>query len=186
MREKLNELEQIHSITEVLTKNEETSDVVQTVIHVEMMAVGCHLIDKNINLFDAWSLLTGYDEPIIPTNVDKKIIARLRILFSRFVGQSYWEKEIEKYREVPRKYRLIDISNQGSLREDETEKERKNRLINSFFELVADYGFLPKRMQNINEELLILGFRLIKLGTAYLPAISRIYKNDVKIRLFSL
>ena len=71
------------------------------------------------------------------------------------------------------------------LREDETEKERKNRLINSFFDLVADYGFLPKRMQNINEELLILGFRLIKLGTAYLPAISRIYKNDVKIRLFS-
>jgi len=114
MRKKLNEFERIRSIVEFLTKNEETSDVIQTIIHVELMAVGCHLIDKNINLYDAWSLLTGYDEPIIPKNVDKKIIARLRILFSRFVGQSYWEKEIEKYREVPRKYRLIDISNQGS------------------------------------------------------------------------
>lgn len=96
-----------------LKKIQEIEDWTVTIINVELMVLGCHLIDKKIKMEEAWSLLTGYDEPVVPLGVNKSILSRLRILFSQFTGQSIWEREIEEYFTLPSIYRLIDRTDEG-------------------------------------------------------------------------
>lgn len=115
MRKRINELELTQAILNRLKKHEDIVELASTIVNVEVMAVGCSMVDKNLKIQDAWSLLTGYDEPVIPKYRDKTIISRLRILFSHYAGQSYWENEIENYIGIPEKYRLIDISDEGNI-----------------------------------------------------------------------
>lgn len=103
------------NIIKRLKKFPEIEDNVHTIINVEIMAVGCSLIDKNLKLDDAWVLLTGYDEPVIPNGTNKKIISRLRILFAQHSGQAIWEKDINEYFQIPKKYRLIEKNSNGSI-----------------------------------------------------------------------
>ncbi len=96
-----------------LKKIQDIEDWTDTIINVELMAVGCHLIDKNLKLEEAWSIFTGYDEPVVPLGADKSILSRLRIIFSQFTGQSHWERELEDYFELPSIYRLIERTDEG-------------------------------------------------------------------------
>lgn len=113
MRKTLRELTQ--RIHYRVKKHPEIEEFANTIINVEVMAVGCSLIDKNIKLEDAWSLLTGYDEPIIPEYADKIIISRLRIFFAQYSGKSVWAQEIEDYFQIPKKYRLVEINKDGTI-----------------------------------------------------------------------
>ncbi|NWN94291.1 MAG: hypothetical protein HLX43_07110 [Bacillus sp. (in: Bacteria)] len=115
MRKRINELELTQAILNRLKKHEDITELASTIVNVEVMAVGCSMVDKNLKIQDAWSLLTGYNEPVIPQYRDRTIISRLRILFSHYAGQSYWENEIENYIGVPEKYRLIDFSDEGNI-----------------------------------------------------------------------
>lgn len=73
----------------------------------------------------------------------------------------------------------------------EKEGKEKSRIVNSFFDLLTDHGFLPARANNLNENIIYLGLGMIK-GNAkgyrnkdlYLPVVTRLYKNEVKLRLF--
>src|SRR5690606_3357045 len=113
MRKGVNEVGK--SILNRLKKFDEISEFAATILHIELLAVGCNMIESNLKLQDAWSLLTRYDEPIIAENRDKTLLGKLRILLSHFSGQSYLEKEIERYLEIPIKYRLIDIDHNGQI-----------------------------------------------------------------------
>lgn len=74
---------------------------------------------------------------------------------------------------------------------EEKEGEAKSRIVNSFLDLLMDHGFLPARASNLNEETLFLGLGMIKgeqkgrkYKEIYLPVITRLHKNEIKIRLF--
>ena len=160
MRKTIKEL--THPIKNKLKEISEIEDWTNTIINVELMAVGCHLIDRNIKLEDAWSLLTGYDEPIVPLGVDKSILSRLRILFSQFTGQSIWEREMEDYFAVPSIYRLLDKNDEGDIsflnprydpnRRDEYEKILRNsipRKMNNLDYATAGKFFYTRRKENV-------------------------------------
>lgn len=105
----------VEPLRKKLKKNEETKPFADTMINVELLAVGSYSIDKNLRLADAWSLLTGYDEPVIPSGKSKQIISRLRILFSQFTGQAIWEREMDTYFQIPEKYRLVELEDDGRI-----------------------------------------------------------------------
>lgn len=72
----------------------------------------------------------------------------------------------------------------------ETEKKAKSRIVNSFYDLLMDHGFLPARASNLNEDKIYLGIGMIK-GTpkgskkeVFLPVVTRLQQNEVKVRLF--
>jgi len=73
---------------------------------------------------------------------------------------------------------------------EEKEDTKKARLINSFYDLLSDHGFLPARYLKLKNENLILGFSLIKgkhrenQKDMYLPVVTRMKGSEVKIRLF--
>ncbi|WP_284035632.1 DUF3962 domain-containing protein [Neobacillus sp. 114] len=76
------------------------------------------------------------------------------------------------------------------LEHEEGEDKAKSRIVNSFFDLLMDHGFLPARASNLNEDTIYLGLGMIK-GTpkgrkkeVFLPVVTRFHQNEVKIRLF--
>ena len=113
MRKPLHEV--VKPLLTKFNKLPEIESFADTIANVELLAVGCDLIDKNIKLEDAWSLLTGYEEPVIPSGKNKQTISRLRILFSQFTGQAIWEREIDNYFKIPEKYRLIGLADDGKI-----------------------------------------------------------------------
>lgn len=109
----------IRDLTSVLRSHlesyEELENNEDTIIHVELMAVGCQLIDENLPLEDCWVTLTGYDDLVIPKLKDSSVLFRLRILFKKRFGKTLWANMLEEYFKVSRKHRLLDKDDEGDL-----------------------------------------------------------------------
>lgn len=110
MRKSLNEL--TATIRRRLRKDEEVSQFTDVIIPVEIMAVGFDLIGSEETLDKAWTLLTRYDEPVLPKNLSKDVLVRIRMLMSSYVGEANWLSLLESYREVVGYQRLLEFDDQ--------------------------------------------------------------------------
>ncbi len=88
---------------------------ISTIISLELFMTGCHLIDSMLHIDQGWSLLVGYDEPILKYIEHKDLVVRLRILFPELKSKKILVRRIEAYRAIDMKYRLFDIDEQGKL-----------------------------------------------------------------------
>lgn len=88
---------------------------ISTIISLELFMTGCHLIDPMLHIDQGWSLLVGYDEPILKNIEHKDIVVRLRILFPELRSKKILARRIESYRAINMKFRLFDIDEQGEL-----------------------------------------------------------------------
>lgn len=72
---------------------------------------------------------------------------------------------------------------------EESVNTLKARIENSLYDLLTDHGFLPAKVNRIDQDSVFLGFSLIngklnKRGNVCLPVATRLYKNEVKVRIF--
>ncbi|GAA0404189.1 hypothetical protein [Paenibacillus motobuensis] len=85
-----------------------------TLISLELFITGCGMIDSSLRVDQAWSVLTGYNEPVL-RNIDRKDTAvRLRILFPELKSKKILNRRIQVYRTIESKYRLFDIDEEGN------------------------------------------------------------------------
>lgn len=161
-------------------------------------------LDVDILFKDSTMLASALE----PTNIEKAYHHRVRWIH-KVIGPIEEQSQLtmalveidkkDKYDEKtdPKSANRIGLANTNRISQfiypfekDESENQKKSRLINSFYDLLADHGFLPARVKKLNEEKELIGFRLIKgihkekQKDVYLPVVTRIYKNDVKVRLF--
>src|SRR5690625_5205637 len=92
-----------------LRKDKEISHLIDVIIPVELMAVGYELMNIQVTLDEAWILLTGYDAPILPQNIPRDILVRLRMLMSTYSGEANWLALLDQYMDVKGYQRLIEI-----------------------------------------------------------------------------
>src|SRR5690625_2912996 len=107
MRESLKEVTK--DIRAHLKHDEAISDVVDSIISVELMAVGCELMGIDITLDEAWVLLTGFDEPVLPKHTDKGILTRLRMIMYPFSGEANWTSLLKEYLGVANYQQLVEM-----------------------------------------------------------------------------
>lgn len=122
-------------IRERLKKYEEIKDDVNTLVPIEVMAVGCQMMGIHIPLGEAWTLLTGYDFPVIPSHANKGILDRIRILLSSYSGETGWNNVLDEYFELPEQFRLLNKDEEGDVffsvpRFDPGRKEQYEKLLN--------------------------------------------------------
>lgn len=86
---------------------------ISTIISLEIFITGCLLIDPLLHTDQAWSLLVGYDEPVLRNIKRKDIVVRLRILFPELRSKKILARRILAYRAIEMKFRLFDIDEQG-------------------------------------------------------------------------
>ena len=100
---------------------------ISTIVSLELFIAGCHLIDPMLHINQGWSLLVGYDEPILKYIEHKDIVVRIRILFPELRNKKILTRRIEAYRAIDMKYRLYEIDDQG-LTKQRDPRFLKNRL----------------------------------------------------------
>ncbi|QCT01585.1 hypothetical protein E6C60_0864 [Paenibacillus algicola] len=83
---------------------------ISTMISLELFISGCLMIDPLLQLDQAWSLVVGYDEPVLKNLKRVDIVTRLRILFPEFRSKKVLTRRMEAYGMINEKYRLFDIS----------------------------------------------------------------------------
>lgn len=107
MRKSLKEV--TNDIRAHLMRDESISDVVDSIIPIEIIAVSCQLMDLDITLDEAWVLLTGFDEPVLPKHTDKGVLTRVRMLMYSFSGEANWTSLLDEYMAIPSYQQLVDI-----------------------------------------------------------------------------
>src|SRR5699024_6837264 len=100
MRKTLNEMTK--NIRSQLRRDEQIKDKVDVIIPVEFMAVSLDEMNVDIPIHEAWCLLTGYNEPVLPKHLPKKYLYRLRILMFPYSGESWWITLTEQYQQIPK------------------------------------------------------------------------------------
>ncbi|MFC0215222.1 hypothetical protein ACFFK0_22785 [Paenibacillus chartarius] len=86
---------------------------ISTLVGLELFISGCHLIDTSLHIDQAWSVLVGYDEPILKHNGRMDVLSRLRILFPELRSKKILSKRIQVYQAIDKKFRLFDINDKG-------------------------------------------------------------------------
>ncbi|UOY92511.1 hypothetical protein MUG87_19200 [Ectobacillus sp. JY-23] len=94
-----------------LKKNE-----AEQLIKVELLLLGINNLDPSVPLEEMWSLLIGYDEPVIRKYTDKKLLMRLRLFFPEFRHGGFWLESLASYFQLDGKYRLF-IEEEGKVRQ---------------------------------------------------------------------
>jgi len=89
-------------------------DQIDTVIKVEAMLWGFQKLPGNGNAYDAWSVIPGFDWPILPEDANLAVAFRMRILFSFFRSESVWLSHLNNYRAVEAPYRCFQVEEDGS------------------------------------------------------------------------
>lgn len=82
---------------------------ISTIISTEIFITGCLLIEPLLDIDKAWSILVGYDEPILKNIERMDIIVRLRILFPELRSKKILIRRVEAYRTIDKKYRIFEI-----------------------------------------------------------------------------
>lgn len=111
MSKLLNDL--TRSIKSKLKNYDDLKGLESTIITVELMSVGCELIDNRLPFEEAWSLLTGYGEPIITGGANLQVLGAIRMLLSHTTGKTNWERLVKEYFEIPKEHRLLEYNEDG-------------------------------------------------------------------------
>src|SRR5690625_3053119 len=117
-----------------LKHDEAVINMMDSMIPIELMPVSCQLLNLDIAIDEAWVLLTGFDEPILPKHVDQEILTRWRMLMYSFSGEANWISLIEEYMAVPGYQQLVEINDDYSYsfkipRLDSNRKEKYKEVI---------------------------------------------------------
>lgn len=91
-----------------------SADDAETIITVELMLFGVYDLLPEGNAKDAWSIIPGYNEPILP-KPNREMIDRLRILFPYIRNKQEWHELIAEYKEISLDYRLFAISDEDKV-----------------------------------------------------------------------
>lgn len=102
------------SIRKKLKQYEEIQPYINTLISVELMAVAFDKLKIKVPLNEAWTLLTGYNEPILPKSLSREIIYKLRMLMPTYSAESGWLDALETYKRIDIRHRLICINEEGN------------------------------------------------------------------------
>ncbi|GAB7386960.1 hypothetical protein BSNK01_07960 [Bacillaceae bacterium] len=97
-----------------LEKIIENREQAETIVTVELLLWGYQKIHPEGKAQEAWALIPGYDEPILP-NTQRALIARLRVLFPYFRNRQSWHDLVEEYQGIPLEYRLFAIDPEGHI-----------------------------------------------------------------------
>ncbi|OKP97658.1 hypothetical protein [Paenibacillus sp. P46E] len=90
---------------------------INLLVSMELFITGCTLIDPKLSIHQAWSVLVGYNEPILKHTTRSDIITRLRILFPELRTKKNLLKRIIAYEEIGSEYRLYEIKeDEGAIR----------------------------------------------------------------------
>ena len=81
---------------------------VKSFIETEILIKGAQLLDVNLKVEEIWSVLLGYNEPIVPTFQDKSLLNRLRLYFPQYRSERTWRDTIERYFYIEGKLRLYN------------------------------------------------------------------------------
>ncbi|MBT2285841.1 hypothetical protein J7E78_20055 [Paenibacillus polymyxa] len=90
----------------------EKSDIA-VLISMELFITGCHQIDRNLSIQDAWSILVGYNEPVLKAMAPKDTVNRLRILFPELRHKRTLHKRLRAYSTINEQYRLYHLTEEG-------------------------------------------------------------------------
>jgi len=85
---------------------------IETIYTVELFVTGCLMVDSSMDISEGYTILSGYDSPILPKPARKEIAHRLRVLYSALRSRMTWDNLFERYEEVSVEYRLYE--NDGS------------------------------------------------------------------------
>ncbi|SDT09386.1 hypothetical protein SAMN05444162_3067 [Paenibacillaceae bacterium GAS479] len=72
----------------------------------ELFITGCRLTDSKLSVPDAWSIMSGYDYPVIPKRARLDFIYRLRILFPHIRSKKSLNRMLHQYSTIPHNHRL--------------------------------------------------------------------------------
>lgn len=82
---------------------------INVLVSMELFVTGCNMIDPTLSISQAWSVLVGYNEPILKYTTRLDVITRLRILFPELRTKKNLLKRINAYGEIGSEYRLYEI-----------------------------------------------------------------------------
>jgi hypothetical protein len=82
---------------------------IETMFTVELFVVGCLLIDSTMDVMEGWTILAGYDTPILPAHANYEVAHRLRVLYSSMRSRASWEQYFERYENVNAEYRMFEL-----------------------------------------------------------------------------
>jgi len=98
---------------EMESKFSESKDQINTMVRVELMLTGFNMLSGSNNAREAWSVIPGYNYPVLPQGCDQGVSCRLRILFGFYRIESNWLKDLEQYKLIREEYRLFRIMEDG-------------------------------------------------------------------------
>lgn len=112
-------------------KNKLSNEDLKVLITVELLAVGCELLDENLSLQESWVLFTGYNAPILPTKANLIVVANIRKYLIHATGKANIERLLKSYSEIPIAYRLLEINSTRTYKfiVPTFDMERKQRFI---------------------------------------------------------
>jgi hypothetical protein len=93
-------------------------DKAEQLIEVEILIMGAKMLDPDINVEEVWSILIGYNEPIVPYYIDKKLLMRLRLYFPQYRQESNWLNTLETYLTIHKKYRQYSMDDKNIIMEN--------------------------------------------------------------------
>jgi len=84
-------------------------DQAKELVEIETLILGAGLLDSKIKIEEIWSVLIGYNYPIVPNNTDQKLLMRLRLFFPQYRNESNWQDALRSYSNIDKRYRLYQI-----------------------------------------------------------------------------
>lgn len=86
---------------------------IETMYSVELFAVGCLMVDPAMDIREGWTILAGYDSPVLPVHTRQEIAHRLRVLYSSLRSRTSWEQRFAWYADIAVEYRLFEQLQDG-------------------------------------------------------------------------
>jgi hypothetical protein len=83
---------------------------IETIFTVELFVTGCLMIDPSMDVREGYTILSGYDSPVLPKHARREVAHRLRVLYSALRSRTAWENLFEQYEEVSVEYRLFEYN----------------------------------------------------------------------------
>ncbi|QSF46191.1 pPIWI_RE_Z domain-containing protein [Paenibacillus tianjinensis] len=95
-----------------------SKDKLQTMYTVELFITGCMLVDPNMPVMEAPSIMAGHDVPVIPGNANLDIVHRLRVLFREMRSKRVWSQMFRMYAQLPTGYCLYQFKDREWQKKD--------------------------------------------------------------------
>lgn len=97
----------------------------ETLFEAELFITGCLLADPEMDIMNAWSIMSGFDQPVIPASAQLSMIHRIRILFPNVRSRKTLESLMQRYLNLPEHSRLYHCNENGKWTPSSAKKFQK-------------------------------------------------------------